>query len=216
MLKIWGRKTSSNVQKAMWAIGELGLAHERVDVGGAFGKTDTPEYIKMNPNKLVPVLQDGALTMFESNAIVRYIAATYGKGSLAPIDPTMHARADMWMDWTATTWAPAIGGVFWHFRTPPKDRPAGGLEAAVKKTADVTKILEAELAGSQFLVGPSLTMADIIVGTFLYRYYTMPFAREPRPNLEAYYQRLTARKAYQEHAMVDWKVLMPPDWDVGV
>jgi glutathione S-transferase len=213
MLKIWGRKTSSNVQKPMWAIGELGLAHERMDVGGAFGKTGTPEYIKMNPNKLVPVLQDGALTMYESNAITRYIAATYGKGSLAPIDPHMFAKADQWMDWTATTWAPANGGAFWWFRTPPKDRPAGGLEAATKKLADVSKLLDAELAGSQFLIGPQLTMADIIVGTFLYRYYTMPFERPARPNIDAYYQRLTARKAYQEHVMVDWKVLMPPDWE---
>ena len=214
MLKIWGRKTSSNVQKVMWTVGELGLAHERIDVGGAFGKTDTPEYIKMNPNKLVPTLQDGALTMFESNAIVRYLAAKHGKGTLAPIDPMLHARADMWMDWTATTWSGAgIGAVFINLRTPAKERNMAAFNAAVKKTAEVTKILDAELAGSQFLLGPSLTMADIAVGAFLYRYYTLPFEREPRPNLEAYYQRLTARKAYQEHAMVDWKVLMPVGWD---
>ncbi len=212
MLKIWGRKTSSNVQKVMWAVGELGLASERLDVGGAFGKTDTPDYIKMNPNRLVPVLQDGTLTMYESNAIVRYIAATYGKGSLAPSDPAMFAKADQWMDWTATTWAPAIGAVFWHFRTPPKDRTPVGLVAATKKVAEVAKILDAELAGTQFLLGPQLTMADIVVGTFLYRYYTMPFVRESRPNIDAYYQRLTARQAYQEHAMVDWEVLMPTDW----
>ena len=212
MLKIWGRKTSSNVQKVMWAVGELGLAHERVDVGGAFGKLDTPEYGRMNPNRLVPVLQDGALTMYESNAIVRYLASTHGRGSLAPIDPTMHAKADQWMDWAATTFAPVMsGGIFLPLvRTAAKDRNMAAVEAAAKKAGDLTAILDAELANSQFLIGPSLTIADIAVGTFLYRYYTLPVERPSRPNVEGWYKRLTGRKAYQEHAMIDWKQMLVP------
>lgn len=213
MLKIWGRKTSSNVQKVMWAIGELGLAHERVDVGGTFGKLDTPDYGKMNPNRLVPVLQDGALTMYESNAIVRYIAATYGKGSLAPADPTMHAKADQWMDWQATTLAPEIGGGLFLplVRTAAKDRNMAAVEAAAKRAGDKLAILDAALAGSQFVIGPSLTMADIPVGMMLYRYYTMPVPIRPSlPNVERYYKTLGERPAYREHVMVDWKPLLVP------
>ena len=212
MLKIWGRKTSSNVQKVMWTVGELALAHERIDAGGAFGKTDTPEYGKMNPNRLVPVLQDGALTMYESNAIVRHISSTYGRGSLAPIDPTMHAKADQWMDWSATTFAPVMSsGIFLPLvRTAAKDRNMAAVDAAAKKAGDLTAILDAELAGSQFLIGPSLTMADIAVGTLCYRYYTLPVDRPSRPNVEAWYKRLTERKAYQEHVMIDWKQMLVP------
>ena len=212
MLKIWGRKTSSNVQKVMWAVGELGLAHERVDVGGAFSKLDTPDYGKMNPNRLVPVLQDGALTMYESNAIVRYLAATYGKGSLAPVDPTMHAKADQWMDWSATTLAPVMSsGIFLPLvRTAAKDRNIAAVEAAAKKAGELLTILDAELESSRFLIGPQLTMADIAVGTLLYRYYTLPVERPSRPHVEAWYQRLTERKAYQEHAMIDWKQMLVP------
>ena len=117
MLKIWGRKNSSNVQKVMWAVGETAVAHAHTEVGGAFGGNREPAFLALNPNGLVPVIQDGAVVMWESNAIVRYIAVKYGAGRLAPADPLMRARADQWMDWQQTSvnapmafniWIPAV------------------------------------------------------------------------------------------------------------
>ena len=122
MLKIWGRSTSINVQKVMWAIGELNLPHERIDVGGAFGRTKEPFYLAMNPNALVPTLEeDDGFTLWESNSIVRYLAAKHGAGTLEPANPQERARASQWMDWMLTVCAPAIHGLFWGLiRTPPE------------------------------------------------------------------------------------------------
>ena len=113
MLKLWGRLNSINVQKVMWTLAELELPHEQVNVGGAYGGLDTAEYGTLNPNRKIPVLQDGALALWESNAIVRYLAANYGpKDGLCPADPKQQALADMWMDWQATTLQVFIGPAF--------------------------------------------------------------------------------------------------------
>src|SRR5258708_7920388 len=124
MLRIWGRRSSINVQKVMWAVGELGLAHERIDAGGPFGGLDTDEFGAMNPNRRVPVIDDGGTVVWESHAIVRYLAEKYGAGLLAPADLSLRAQSDMWMDWTVADLQPAfIGGVFWNFyRTPEAER----------------------------------------------------------------------------------------------
>ena len=115
MLKIWGRNTSSNVQKVMWALAELGLPCERLDVGGAFGKTRDGFYLKMNPNSLVPTLEEeDGFTMWESNSIVRYLGAKHGAGTLEPADLRERARAQMWMDWQLSVMGPAITPVFWQ------------------------------------------------------------------------------------------------------
>lgn len=119
MLKIWGRPNSINVQKAMWAVAELGLSHERKDVGGAFGGLDTEEYGILNPNRKIPVLQDGEVTVWESHSIVRYLAARYGSGSLWPADPAARALSDRWMDWKIATILPHLHVIFWGLvRTP--------------------------------------------------------------------------------------------------
>jgi glutathione S-transferase len=206
MLKIWGRKTSVNVQKVMWAVAELGLAHERIDAGGPFGKTDTAEYGAMNPNRLVPVLDDGGFVVWESNAITRYLAATYGAGGLAPAEPKEWAVADQWMDWSLTTLYPdVIPGLFVQFvRVTASDRSKTLVDNHAAKAAANLAVLDRQLAGRNFILGPTLTMADIAVGVQLYRYFTMPIARPSLPNVEAYYQRLAARKAYQDHVMLDW------------
>src|SRR5438132_7760447 len=113
MIKIWGRNTSVNVQKVMWAVGELELPHERIDVGGAFGKNKEPAYLAMNPNGLVPTLEEDGFLLWESNAIVRYLAAKYGAGKLEPADPRSRARASSWMDWQLTVAHPPLTPVFW-------------------------------------------------------------------------------------------------------
>lgn len=200
MLKIWGRKNSINVQKVMWTVGEIGLEHERIDAGGAFGRNREPDYLKMNPNGLVPVLQDGDLTLWESNAIVRYLAARYGDDSLWSEDPVHRAEADKWMDWMITTANPAIFPTFWGLiRTPPEQRDMKAIEEARVKTADLLKILEAHLAHRLFVAGPTLTMGDIPMGCFINRWFALPIQRPNLPNIAAYFERLKQRPAFMEH-----------------
>ncbi len=113
MIKIWGRNTSSNVQKVMWAVAEIGLPHERIDIGGPFGKNREAEYLAMNPNGLVPTLEeeDGFL-LWESNSIVRYLAAKHRAEVLEPADLRARAWASAWMDWQLSVFAPAHLRVF--------------------------------------------------------------------------------------------------------
>ena len=131
MLKIWGRKNSSNVRKALWCAEEAGIAYERVEAGGAFGVVNEPEYLARNPNGRVPMIEDGDLVLWESNAIVRYLAAAYAPGSLYPEDPASRACGDKWMDWTTSSFASEFRDLFWGIlRTPcllytspsPRDR----------------------------------------------------------------------------------------------
>jgi glutathione S-transferase len=172
MLKIWGRNNSINVQKVMWAVGELGLPHERIDIGGAFGKNKEPDYLAMNPNGLVPTLQeDDGFLLWESNSIVRYLAAKHGAGTLEPADLKQRAMASQWMDWQFTVAAPAIFDLFWGLvRTPPEKRNAQAIEAAKHKTIDAMYILNRQLGKTAFIAGDSFSMGDIPVGLFAYRY----------------------------------------------
>ena len=166
MLKIWGRNTSINVQKVMWAIGELDLPHERIDVGGAFGKNNEPAYLAMNPNGLVPTLEeDDGFILWESNSIVRYLAAKYGAGTLEPANAQDRARASQWMDWMLTVCAPAIHGLFWGLiRTPPEKRDQAAIGAARNKTTAALRMLDAQLGKTAFVAGGTFSMGDIPVG----------------------------------------------------
>ena len=209
MITVWGRTTSSNVQIVMWALAELGLTCKRIDVGGAFGGTDTAEYISMNPNRLVPTVQDDDLTLWESAAIVRYLGARYGDEQFWPQDPAKRAPIDMWAEWSKTSLAPTLlAGIFAQTVLLPADRrDPKALEAAVKRIGTLMPMLDARLAESPYLGGDHLAFGDVIVGTLLYRYFTLPFARVETPNLKAYYDRLGQRQAYREHAMVSYESL---------
>ena len=212
MLKVWGRITSSNVQKVMWAVNEIGIPHERIDAGGAFGKTNTPEFGAMNPMRLIPVLDDNGFVMWESNAIVRYVAETYGRGSLAPQDRQAFAKADQWMDWTATSVQPdIISTIFWGLiRTPAAERNVAAVDASIKRAGERLALLDAHLVGRDYVGGMTLTMADIPIGSLMYRYFTLPIARPSLPNVEAWYGRLSARPAYKANVMVDYSGLKVP------
>lgn len=209
MIKLWGRTTSANVQKVMWALAELDIAHERIDAGGAFGRTDTVEYAAMNPNRLVPVIDDDGFCLWESEAIVRYLAASYGVGRLLPADPKEAARADQWMMFSATSLQPEIiGACFWGLiRTSAADRNVAGIEAAAKRAGEKLGILDRQLAGRAFILGDSLTMSDISVGALMYRYFTLPIARPSLPNVEAWYGRLADRRSYREIVMTEYASL---------
>jgi len=206
MLKVWGRATSINVQKVMWTLAELGLPHERIDIGGHFGKLDTPEFIRMNPNKRIPLLDDDGFLLWESNAIVRYLAETYGRGSLAPAGRLSFARADQWSDWAITTlYHDLILTCFVGMILKAKaERDAAGIAAAARRIGANLAILDAQLEGKAFLLGDTFSFADVLVGTYMYRYFNLGIERPRLPNVQSWYQRLTARSAYQTHVMIDF------------
>lgn len=212
MLKVWGRASSINVQKVMWAVSELRLVHERIDAGGAFGKTDTPEFGRLNPNRLVPVLDDEGFVLWESAAIIRYLARTYGSGTLLPLDAKDAARADQWMEWAGTSLYPdLIATVFIGLvRTSAAERNASAIEAAAKRVGERLAVLDGELASRDYILGNTFTVADIPAGALMYRYYTLPIERPKLPNVEAWYQRLAAREAYARHVALDYSSLKVP------
>lgn len=196
MLTIWGRLNSINVQKVVWAAEELGIPYERHEAGMAFGVVHTPEYRAMNPNGLVPLIRDGDLTLWESNAIVRYLCARYGAGGLWPADPAVRAASDKWMDWQTTAFYPAYAPAFMNLvRTPPEKRDMAAVEASRVRTEALTALLDAALAGRDFLGDGGVGIGDLALGPAVDRWMRMPIAREPRPSLEAWWRRVTSRPA---------------------
>jgi len=202
MLKIWGRNTSINVQKAMWAVGELGLEHERIDIGGPFGKNDEPAYLAKNPNGLVPTLEEDDFILWESNSIVRYLAAKYGAGTLEPADLRARASASRWMDWQLTVCAPAIQPLFWGLiRTPPEKRDPAAIDAARVKTTAAMKILDAQLGKTAYVAGNAFSMGDLPVGCVAYRFRRLAPERPVLNNFERWYASLEQRAAFKEHVL---------------
>ena len=200
MLKIWGRTNSINVQKVLWCCAELNLKYDRVDAGMQFGVTKTPEYMAMNPNSRVPTIDDDGFILWESQAIVRYLARKHGLGGLCPSDPKACADADRWMDWYATTLWPSLQPIFWNLvRTPPGERNMTLVEESRKKAAADLQIVEKQLAGRQFITGSSFTMGDIPMGVGLHRWFNVPIERPDHPLLAAYYARLKGRPAFAQH-----------------
>lgn len=201
MIKIWGRNTSSNVQKVMWAIGEIGLPHERIDIAGVFGKNREPAYLAMNPNGLVPTLEeeDGFL-LWESNTIVRYLAAKHRAGVLEPADLRTRALASKWMDWQLSVASPAIFECFWGLiRTPPEKRDHAAIDASKKKTITAMAILDAQLAKTAYVAGDAFSYGDIPVGIIAYRYRQLIPERPSQPGLERWYAAISARQAFKDH-----------------
>lgn len=203
MIKIWGRKNSINVQKVMWAVGELKLPHERIDIGGPFGKNKEPAYLAMNPNGLVPTLQeDDGFLLWESNSIVRYLAAKHGPGTLEPADPRARGRASQWMDWQLSVAGPAIFHAFWGLiRTPAEKRDHAVIAESQKKTTEAMKIVDAELAKTAYLADDEFSMGDIPVALITFRFRQLVPDRQPLPNLERWYGDIERRPAFREHVL---------------
>ncbi len=200
MLKIWGRKNSINVQKVMWTIGELGLPHERVDIGGPFGKNKEPAYLAMNPNGLVPTMQDGDFLLWESNAIVRYLAGNDEKKRLLPAGPKARALADQWMDWQQTTYNPFVGPIFINMiRTPPEKRDMALVERSRQSATETARILDAQLGRNAYVAGDHFSIGDIPVGISTYRFWAMVPEHPPLPHLQRWYDAVSARQAFRDH-----------------
>ncbi len=204
MLTVWGRRNSFNVQKVLWLVAELDLPHHHIPAGGTFGLNDTPEFLAMNPHGRVPVIDDDGLVLWESHAILRYLAARSGGEDWWPADPRARAPGDAWMDWCATALHPAlINEVFiTFFRTVAEKRNAARVAAGIAQCSALFSLLDRQLADRPYVLGESLSLADIAVGTSLYRYFTMEIARPDLPHVSAYYARLQARPAYATHVMV--------------
>ena len=203
MLKIWGRCNSINVQKVMWTVGELGLAHERIEAGMAFGQVGEPWYRAMNPNGQVPTIDDDGVVLWESNVIVRYLAAKHAGGGLMPQGHADRARAEMWMDWQQNVVMPGLGPVFLGLvRTPSGKRDMAAIRAGEKSVAAALAILDRHLAGRSYIAADRMTVADIPLGAAAYRWYHLPIERPELPALRAWYERLAARPAFREHVML--------------
>jgi len=199
MLKIWGRANSSNLKKVTWLCEEMGLPYERIDAGMAFGVVGTPEYRKLNPNGLVPTIDDDGFILWESNAIVRYLAAKHSAGKLWPNDLEARADSDRWMDWCAATLWPAFRPVFWNLiRTPAEKRNQAEIDAGIKSTGEVLSRLDARLAGRKFVGGEELTMGDIAFGPIVYLVQNVMPEKPNLPNYEAWYSRISERPAFRK------------------
>ena len=208
MITVWGRRNSINVQKVMWAIGEIGLAYEQIDAGDKFGGLDTPEFAAKNPNRRIPTIEDEGLFVWESNAIVRYLATRYGGDRWWHADPRRRAPVDSWMDWMQTTPYPHLTVVFWGLvRTPPSRRNRAAIDHALEQLGSTLQVLDRQLANHDYVLGDRLTLADIPVGTMFYRYYDLDIPRPKLPNIERWYQTLTDRPAYREHVMMSYEDL---------
>jgi glutathione S-transferase len=202
MIKIWGRTTSINVQKVMWAIGELDLPHERIDAGGTFGKNTEAAYLTMNPNGLVPTLDEDGFILWESNSILRYIAGKYGAAKLEPADLRERARASSWMDWQLTTAAPAIRELFWGLiRTPAEKRNEAAIDASREQTGAAMKILDGQLAKTSFVAGENFSMGDIPVALVTYRFRRLAPEYPKLKNLERWYAAVEQRPAFRQHVL---------------
>jgi glutathione S-transferase len=200
MLKIWGRATSSNVQKVLWCCAELGIEFERVDVGGPFGGNQDPEYLALNPNGLVPTVKDGDLVIWESNAICRYLAATRGGERLYPSDPARRTQVERWMDWQLAGPGAPMGTLLYGLvRSTPEQRDRAAIEAARLRAAAAWEIVDETLSGRPYLAGAELSLAEIVLGTLVYRWHNFPIERPPMENLRAWYERLRARPGFKKY-----------------
>ena len=197
----------------MWGLAELGLECVRHDVGHRFGGTDTPEFGAMNPNRTVPVLQDGDLTIWESGAILRYLAARYGTDSFWPADPVARAAVDMWAEWAKVTVAMNFTvPIFWRVvRTPAAQRDPAAIRAAVDALEDKLSLAEDRLQQQEFLAGPVFTLADVQFGHILFRYFDVDIDRRALPAVRRYFDGLCSRPAYRTHVMVSYDALRASD-----
>jgi glutathione S-transferase len=208
MLKIWGRRNAFNVQKVMWLIGELGLDHERVDAGGSFGGLDAPDFLRLNPHGRIPVIEDKGTIIWESHAIIRYLAVRHARGSLWPSEAAARSFADRWMDWSLATLQPAFLDLFWgYYRTPAEKRDPSFIDKAIERCDRCYRLLDRNLSDQPYIAGERFTMGDIPAGTTLFRYRSLNVKRPLLRNVEAWYRRLAERTAYREHVMIPFDEL---------
>ncbi|MGE0971241.1 glutathione S-transferase family protein [Klebsiella sp. WOUb02] len=201
MITLWGRNNSTNVKKVRWVLEELDLPYQQIMAGLEFGLNHDAEYLAMNPNGLVPLLKDDDLVLWESNAIIRYLAAQYGQNRLWVDDPVLRAQGDKWMDWANGSLSPAHRPVLMGLvRTPVEKRDPAAIAAGIAGCEALFAILDAELAVFPWLSGESFGLGDIAVAPFVYNLMSIVTTWQPRPNLQRWYQQINERQAW--HSVV--------------
>jgi glutathione S-transferase len=204
MLKIWGRTTSSNVQKVLWTCAELDIPYDRVDHGGPFGGNRDPEYLRLNPNGLVPTVIDGDLVMWESNTICRYLCTTHPNGeSLYPRDPAERTHVERWMDWQLSVIGAPMGALLQGLiRSTPETRDPGVIEAARRRAIAAWEIVDDAVSTQPYLGGDSLSLAEIVMATHIYRWFNYAIERPTMPHLRAWYERFCDRPGFKAHVVM--------------
>ncbi|MBH1992337.1 MAG: glutathione S-transferase family protein [Sphingomonadaceae bacterium] len=200
MLTIWGRLNSHNVKKVVWFADEIALPYVRHDVGGRFGMDDA--YVAKNPNRLIPTIEDGDLVLWESNAILRYLASRYGSADLWPTDPAARALADRWMDWQFA-FADAQRDAFLALvRRSPEERDADALARSARQAGAAMQILDRALAEQPWLSGKGFGVADVPMGVYAHTFFTLDMERPDVPHVRDWYDRLRERPAYAQSVMI--------------
>lgn len=212
MITLYGRRNSVNVQKVMWTLAEADCEYSRIDVGGSFGGTNTSSYRYLNPNGVVPTLQDESVVVWESNAIVRYLSQKYPRARLVPNSQAASAIADQWMDWTSTTLWPEWLHVFKStVRTPEEQRSDANIASAATRLGELYGRLDAWLARNRYVAGDDFSMGDIPVGSTCYRYFEMQIPRPNLPNLVKWYSQLCDRLSFRANVMIPFGT-NPTEW----
>lgn len=200
MLTIWGRLNSHNVKKVVWLAEEMGLPYDRRDVGGAFGMDEA--YRALNPNALIPTIEDDGFVLWESNSILRYVAASHGGEAFYPVAPHARASVERWMDWNFT-WADAIRPIFFQMvRTAPEKRDAALIERSVARAAGLSAILDDVLGRQEWLSGDGFGIGDIPVAAYANTWFQLPVERPSRPNMERWYASLQERAPFRDVVMI--------------
>ncbi|ADZ43147.1 TPA: glutathione S-transferase [Yersinia enterocolitica] len=199
MLTVWGRNNSTNVKKVLWCLEELGVSYERVDVGGQYGKLNDPLYRSLNPNGLIPCLQDGDFILWESNTIVRYLAAQYGDNALYLPEAKQRAAAEKWMDWATSSVVEPFKAVFIGLvRTAPELQDKAKIAHGIDQLNALMAIADEALSKQIYLSGDKFGIGDIPLGCLAYAWFNLPIERPELPHLQRWYQSLTHRTAFQK------------------
>lgn len=206
MLKLYGRNSSINVQKAAWAMGEADLKWNWIDKDGTVGSIDSLEYRKLNPAGQVPTLDDKGLIVRQSNVIVRYISKNYASSKLWPSKELDYVEADRWMEWQSTDNSKWLVPVFWGLiRTPAEQRDQNSIFNSIEELNKSFSILDSHLEGRRYVAGNSFSMGDIPAGAAAYRFFNLPIKRQEFPHLEAWYNLIQERSWFRELIMIPLK-----------
>jgi len=204
MITIWGRETGLCVKKVLWCCEEVGVKFERIDAGKEFGRTNTEEYLKLNPNGTVPTIVDGDYVLWESHAEMRYLALKYGNSDLYPTSPREHGDVNRWMDWSSgNLWTDTVSIINKYQRVPEEQRNWDVINATAKNLARIWAMADEQLQHKPFISGANFTLADITMGVLAQIW--VGFGLKDRPHLEgfeAWYGRISARPGFQRYAML--------------
>lgn len=201
MVKILGKSSSINVRKVLWTCAEIGIPVEQEQWGSGARSTSVPEFLQLNPNGTVPVLQDGDVTLWESNTICRYLAGTHQREDLLPSTPIARAQVEKWMDWQATDLNDAWRYAFMALvRQSAAHRDPAEVAASVARWNRLMGILDAQLAHTgAYVGGATFTLADIVLGLSVHRWMAAPIERPHLAAVHRYYEQLSKMDGYMKH-----------------